>query len=396
MRQLILSSILLLLAMTTANAQSSSTKTVSLLTSTPSESEIYTAWGHTAIRIQDRAIGLDVVFNYGIFSFDDGFIYKFVKGETDYKLAIQSFGSSMNEIAEKNAYMYEQTLNLTEAEKEEIITALYVNASPENRYYRYNFFFDNCATRPKKLIEKVTGGITYPALGNKQTYREIIHEKLASMKWFAFGIDLCLGSQTDEVVADSNMTFLPGGLMRVYESSKKEGGEDLVSETKTIYTPISEEQEHDLPSEISPTAACWIFFLLVIAHTAFYTYKRKNDLWFDIILFAIAGAIGSILSFLAFVSEHPCTNPNYNLLWLNPLQLAFAILVPFKALRSKLKYYHALNLALLAIAILGWPLLPQKYNPAFFPLMLTMAIRSVNYITPLREMTSRCSKTKKI
>jgi len=396
MRQLILSIILAFCTAFSSFAQNTDQKTVSLITSTPSDLAVFTVWGHTAIRIQDPSIGLDVMFNYGIFSFHKGFYYKFVKGETDYKLAIQSIPGTMEEVAEKNSYMYEQVLNLTKEEKEEIIQALYINVRPENRYYRYNFFYDNCATRPRELIEKVTGGLTYATIGNKMTYREIIHERLANMKWFALGIDLCLGSPTDNVVPDSDMTFLPVELMSVFESAKKTNGESIVKETKTLFTPIQKTEEKDLGSRVSPILACWIFLALIVAHTLFYNYKKKNDLWFDITLWAIAGLIGSVLFFLAFFSVHPSTNPNFNLLWLNPLQLLFAILAPFKALKEKLRYYQMANLSLILIAIIGWPILPQQFNPAVFPLMIALAIRALNYIMPFGELVKKYSKTKKL
>ncbi len=366
-------------------------KIISLLTTDPTTDEIYTAWGHTAIRVRIPAEGTDIVFNYGIFSFSNGFLYKFVKGETDYRLAICHFEDALEEAKdEKNVFMYEQVLNLTQAEKDTLFKALLENYKPENRYYRYNFFFDNCATRPLWQIEKaINGNILYPVFNNTSTFRNIIYMKLADSPWFVFGIDLCLGSETDRKVTDRELLFLPEELMRSYAESSIESGDTirpLVSQLNILNTPdTSVEKAKGLTSIFTPLTVCWLFFFLIVAHTIFYNWKKKKDLWIDVVLFFIYGVLGCLIFFLAFVSEHPCTNPNYNLLWTNPLQLIFAVLVLFPKLRKPLVYYQAVNILLLLSAVTGWYFIPQHYNYAFLPLILSLIIRSANYIYHYRK-----------
>ena len=369
----------------------SSGKTISLLTTAPTTKEIYTSWGHTAIRVKIPAENTDITFNYGIFSFGDGFLYKFVKGETDYRLAVCHFEDALEEARDdKNVFMYEQVLNLTETEKDALFAALLENAKPENRYYRYSFFFDNCATRPLWQVEKaIDGNILYPVLSNTYTFREIIYDKLADIPWFAFGIDLCLGSETDRKVTDRELMFLPEELMRSYAGSSIESGDSvrpLVSQTIILNLPdTSITAEKGLTSMFTPLVMCWLFFFLTVAHTIFYNYKRRNDIWMDVILFFIYGLLGCLAFFLAFISEHACTNPNYNLLWINPLQLVFAILVLFRKLRKTLVFYQVINALLLSSSIIGWYFIPQHYNSAFFPLILILLFRSVNYIFHYRK-----------
>jgi len=359
---------------------------ISLLTSSPTESEIYTAWGHTAIRVKIPAENTDVVFNYGIFSFGDDFLYKFVKGETDYRLAVCHFESALEDARdEKNVFMYEQVLNLTETEKDALIAALWENYKPENRYYRYNFFFDNCATRPLWQIEKaVDGEIRYPVFNNTYTFRDLIYQKLENSPWFAFGIDLCLGSETDRVVTDRELLFLPEDLMRSFAESTIQVGDSirpLISETHILNLPKKTFTfDGFITDAFTPLVVCWILFFLIVAHTIFYNYKKKNDLWLDVMLFFVYGLLGCLIFFLAFFSEHPSTNPNYNLLWINPLQFIFAILVLFRKLRKALAYYQIVNMLLLLIAVFGWYFIPQHYNSAFFPLILILMIRSANYV----------------
>jgi hypothetical protein len=359
---------------------------ISLLTTESTTQEVYTAFGHTAIRVQVPDKNIDMAFNYGIFSFSDGFIYKFVKGETDYRLGVTSYENALKEAKdEKNVFMYEQVLNLTGEEKEKLFTSLLENAQPENKYYRYNFFFDNCATRPMLQIEKaIDGTIHYPILNNTYTFRDLIYQKLADSPWYVFGIDLCLGSETDRIITDRELLFLPEELMRSYSESTivtAEENRPLVSEFSIVnYPDESVKNQSETSTLFTPVYICWFFFFLIVIHTIFYNYNRKKDLWMDIILFSSYGLLGCLIFFLTFISEHPCTNPNYNLLWTNPLQLIFAILVLFKKLRKPLIFYQLLNIILVATAIIGWYFIPQHYNNAFLPLMLAILLRSGNYI----------------
>lgn len=366
-----------------------SEKTISILTSTPTTEQIYTAWGHTAIRVKIEN-GTDIVFNYGIFSFNNNFLYKFVKGETDYRLAISSFEDALEEARdEKNVFLFEQVLSLTDEEKDRIIAALFENHLPENRYYRYNFFFDNCSTRPAELIEKnINGTISYPEFNNTHTFRDLIYKKLSDSPWFAFGIDLCLGSETDRLVTGKELLFLPEELMKSYGRSIVEAGQNtrpLVSQTIILNYPKPGKDKKEASSLLSPLVIFWIFFLLIVAHTIFYNYHKKKDLWLDIALFFLYGLVGCIIFFVSFISEHPCTNPNYNLLWVNPLQFIFAILVLFPKIRKPLIFYHFINIALLLFALIGWNFIPQHYNSAFMPLILVLIIRSANYIYHYRK-----------
>lgn len=375
-----------LLSFLNISAQEQNRKIISLLTCEPSNNQIYTAWGHSALRVCDPENGIDMVFNYGIFSFDEigTFIYRFVKGETDYMLGVSTFQHSKRDAVRKNAHLYEQVLNLNDEETEKICDALFENAKPENCYYRYNFFYDNCATRPRVVIEKsVDGEITYPQTDNRRTYRDIIHEMLKEMKWYTLGIDMCMGSPTDNVVEGKDIQFLPIEMMKCFEEAAKPNGEKLVKETNLIYTPIAQETEADFASKINPAFACWMLLVLIIVHTLFYTYINKNDKWFDGLFFGIAGLIGFALSLLSFFSEHPCTFPNFNLLWINPLQLIFAISLISKRGENVKNKFHQLNLGLIGITIItGWTILPQELNINCLPLMLSLATRSLHWLKP--------------
>ena len=125
---------------------------VSIITCSPGN-EMYSVYGHSAIRVNDPRLNYDVAFNYGIFDFSSpNFLYRFCAGQTDYLLGAYRFDTFLNEYQQDKRSVFEQELNLTAKEKQAVVDFLVWNAQPENRVYRYNFFFDNCATRVRDVI----------------------------------------------------------------------------------------------------------------------------------------------------------------------------------------------------------------------------------------------------
>src|ERR1035437_8937440 len=150
---------------------------ISLITCSPGE-EVYSKFGHTAIRVKDKTKNVDVVFNYGIFSFEtEHFYYKFIKGETDYQLGIYETNFFLPEYAERNSMVWEQVLNLSGAEKKNLVAILLANYEPQNRIYRYNFVFDNCSDRPRnKIASAVNGYIRYHQTNEPSSFRRWVGE----------------------------------------------------------------------------------------------------------------------------------------------------------------------------------------------------------------------------
>ncbi len=184
---------------------------ISLMTSAPYDEEVFTVYGHAALRIHDPKQNIDYIFNYGIFDFSKpNFIYRFAKGETDYKLGVADFQDYVIEYQMRGSDITEQVLNLTQEEKEHIWDALLINYRPENRVYRYNFFFDNCATRPAAILEKeINGNVDYQYPFQSQTFRDLINYCTRNHPWLTFGCDLALGSPTDRKATQHEMLFLP-------------------------------------------------------------------------------------------------------------------------------------------------------------------------------------------
>ncbi len=362
-------------------AQLSKDAEISLLTVSPSEDEVYTVYGHTALRVKDPSQKLDAVFNYGIFDFSKpNFIYRFAKGETDYKLAAQYTRDFMIEYEMRGSEVTEQILNLDSAGKARIWEALLINNRPENRVYRYNFFFDNCATRPAAIIEKQSGGkINYHAPFEQQTFRDLINYSTRNKPWLTFGCDLALGSPTDRIATIHEMMFLPLYLKEAFGAATITGTDgsqkELVSSTDTLISGLTDEARPEA-GFFTPLVCCWGFFLLVLAITYIEWHWKTYFRIVDFFLFFIAGVAGVVLFFLCFVSTHPCIRPNWNIIWLQPFDLIAVILFAVKKLRKAAYYYHFINFAALTLMLAGWYFIPQHLNTAFIPLVMSLWLRS--------------------
>ena len=173
-----------------------------------------------------------MVFNYGIFDFNtDHFYWKFVRGETYYQLGIESADAFFFGYAYNRRPVYEQVLNLTLPQRQSLFEALVVNYEPQNRYYLYNFVFDNCATRPYQLIKQVLGdSITSTYTGAEgQTYRDFLRRYTRPASWANFGINLLFGRRADQPMHGEQRLFLPEELMFFMAAGRFLGWTPLVS-----------------------------------------------------------------------------------------------------------------------------------------------------------------------
>lgn len=362
--------------------------TVYLLTTYPSDREVYTVWGHTALLVTTDSTS--VVYNYGVFEFSDDFIYKFVSGQTDYCLDTDSPQTVANELVWKNSYAYLHELDLTVAEAERVHAALLLNAKPENKVYRYKFFSDNCATRPRELLERCIGEVKYMPIGNTESYRDKVHVLCASMPWLRVGIDLCLGSGADEVIPDSMVTFLPVELMKQVESA-------TVSDSSGATRPLVKsklEMWHPQPKKfvagdfpISPVKMGVLLLIFALLSLVFawrnicVAYVRA----FGAFLFFAFGLTGMLIFFLTFFSTHECTFPNFNLMWTNPLHLVVAGVLAVGARNRFAKAVLSVDLLLCVGYMLLIAMLPQSTCVEFILCSLSLIISCLSYLVVYKK-----------
>ena len=376
--------IFMLLTTTHVNAQTDSillrsmdSVEIGLLTCGPGE-EVYTLYGHTAIRYHDKGRNQDLAINYGMFSFKQKFfILRFVFGLTDYEMGIVPFQSFVNEYHAAGRWIIEQILNLTREEKWAITQAIDENYRPENRAYRYNYFYDNCTTRARNMItDHIQGNVVYAV--NTQmpvTYRSMIHQWTASHPWASFGNDLLLGVKADTQTDYNARQFLPDSLMQDFANAividTHGHRRALVDSTfHILYEPDHDGITHSsLPMPIT----CALIFLLIVLIVCAIERGTKRVWWpFDVLLMTLDGLAGLIL-FLMIFSKHPTVSLNFQILALCPLSIFFAY-PTIKKLRSKQinPYLIFRSVLLLLFFVLGYW---QNYAESIYIVALSLLIR---------------------
>jgi len=357
---------------------------ISLLTCAPGD-EIYSYFGHSAVRVNDPQSGIDFVFNYGIFSFDTpNFIWRFTKGETDYMLAGDRMASFMEEYLQDQRSVYEQVLNISQTEKQSLFDALVENAKKEKRVYRYRHFSDNCSTRVRDQFEKcVNHQLQYDTLQDtKLTYRNLVDQCVPGNSWNGFGIKLALGIPADKVTTYSQKMFLPDYLMNSMANAKvvKDGvGVPFALPRTTVFDAKPIKSSFSLTS---PAVVVNLFFLIV-ALFSFIEYRRKKRLiWLDFLAFFSVGFAGILLSFLCFISVSEATGWNLNLVWALPTHFIFAFVWLFPSLRPKLDWYLKFTAGIALLFLVTMIFLPQTFHWLIIPLCLTVLLRSASSLLP--------------
>lgn len=362
--------------------QLSERATVSLYTAGPG-TLIYELFGHSAIGVKDPVLGIDKVYNYGTFSFNEpGFVLKFARGKLKYMLSTETPQSFIRPYEAWGRWVKQQELDLTLSEKQEIFQFLETNAKPENKYYLYDFFFDNCASRLRDVLEDVLGDklqfdYSYVERMGHPTYRELLDPYLTAFPWTHFGIDMGLGSVTDKEAPGRDYMFLPDFLFEAFANAKvvRNGvSKPLVKNTYPLLEQVAPPLENP-PFYIHPIFICWMIFLLILGLTFLELRMGKNFFWLDFILMFVFGLAGLVVLLLWVATDHDATKVNLNAFWLMPLHLIVAFFLLKKTKKKWLEKYFILTGAVDLILLVGYIFLPQQYHPAFFPLLILMLIR---------------------
>lgn len=354
---------------------------ISLITCDPGE-EIYAKFGHTAIRVRGTE-GLDVVFNYGLFDFrTKNFYWKFLRGHTDYMLGVSRTEDFLYEYYVRNSTVYEQVLNLNMEEKQKLIHLLNVNYEPKNRTYRYNFVYDNCATRPQDIIqEALSGVIVDDVVVSDETFREIISKYLSKDAWADFGINLIFGVDADQQAGEQGHTFIPDNLKNYFQRAKIRSYDDseerkLVSKTEVL-VQATPHQGKGTSWLVQPFTIASLWFLAGLMLTFFKESKSKIYRIFDTILYFSTGIAGLLIMAFSFFSVHPLVPNNINILWLNPLSVLIAFLLWHNGARKFLFFYNIFYLLLIIIYIIVSVFFVHSIVPATVPLLALLLLRTL-------------------
>ena len=350
---------------------------ISLLTCSPHE-EIYSLYGHTALRYHDLRTDEDIVLNWGLFNFHaPHFVARFVFGLTDYEVGPAPLNHFCGYYAKWGSSVTEQVLNLTAEEKRDIMDALNENLKPENRIYRYNFFYDNCATRPRDIIERnLHGKLQYaPRPDYQPTFRDMIRLQTRNHSWATFGNDILLGVKADMKTTRQEQEFLPANLQYDFDHAvilDADGStRPLVSQREELVSPGVQYVQSDFP--LSPTE-CFVLLLLLSILILFLEWKRgKTYRYWDTLLMLLTGLSGCVL-FVMLFSQHPCTSTTLQLFLLKPMPLFF---LPSVWRRRKTRWW-ILSFCLIVLFFIGgiW----QSYAEGMYILALSLLTRICSHL----------------
>lgn len=284
---------------------------ISLLTCSPCK-PLYSHYGHTALRVLDTESGYDIVYNYGLFSFEeDHFYWKFVKGETYYQLGCEPAYFAFKDYAEEGREVYEQWLNLTDEQARKVADMLEENYRPENRTYLYNFVFDNCATRPYRLLVKALGdslSSTYTGWQGKP-YRPFISHYTGRGSWADFGINMVFGARANQPMNVEQTLFLPEELMNYLQQARFADGTPVVKAGhvgKFVIQPV--------PWYKTWYAGAAVFAILMVVLSWWDRRRGRLSYGVDIALGVVYVLLIGLVVFLTFFSIHPLVGFNIRLL----------------------------------------------------------------------------------
>lgn len=362
------------------NIQLSPQAEISVITCGPGYNELYATFGHSAFRVHDISNRIDKVYNYGTFNFDTpNFYLKFVQGKLLYDLSVYPFGAFLQGYHREKRWVKGQVLDLEPNEVQKIYDFLENNAKPENRSYKYDFFYDNCSTKLYDVLETNLGDkIKFDNNfdEHKYTHRDLIYQYTTYLPWSSFGIDLALGSVIDRKATAKEYMFLPDYVFTAFAKIKiEENGQvkPIVKRTEEIL--LNQEDQIQNQSIFTPFLVFSILTLIVILLTIKDFKNNKRNKTLDFILFFITGIVGIIVLLLWFATDHAATANNFNILWAFAPNLVFAFIINKN--RAISYYYIITLLALLDIMVLLWIFKFQVFATGLIPFLLALYVRYI-------------------
>lgn len=371
-----------------AQIQLSERAEIAVVTVGPYQGEVWSAFGHSGIRIYDPSLRMDWIYDYGVFDFEqENFFLNFAKGLLKYRIGVREYPRFLKIQKYLNRSVKEQYLNLTKEEKQELFDFLQNNARPENAEYLYNYVYDNCATKIKDVLEevhpdKITFDLSYKE--DEKTIRDLMDDYLDLQPWGEFAINLGLGTQIDNEATAEEYMFLPDYVFVAFEKAvidRDSVNAPLVSKMVNAFVPKKEDTKNGF---FTPLNTFIILFFVVgfVTNRNFKTGKRTK--WIDVLLFSVVGFAGCWVAFLWFGTEH-LSKWNLNILWAIPFHLPIAFLISKVRFKRFVRSYFKVVAIGYCLLLVVWPLLPQPLGMSLVPLVLAMILRAFYISYDLRK-----------
>jgi len=357
-------------------SQQTGDTSVYLITCGPG-TETYSIYGHSALRIVISEKKSDNVYNWGLFDFNTpNFTWKFAKGRLDYLLGVESMQNFLQVYLFEKRFVYSQRINLTAGETEQLLTLINENLKPENIKYRYDFFYDDCSTRIRDIIEKSIGGkLLYPPAvkGKLPTFRDMVGKYQDPYPWLTLGIDLIMGSPGDKKASYRDRMFLPIDLQNeLSEAVINRDGKmiPLLQNPDVILDYATPEIKKNIL--LMPAFVFTFLLIIVMILSAFIESKKYINL-FDTIILSVFSVLAILMILFNFFTDHQQMRWNLNIIWLNPfILICFVTLLLNRKGEIWFRFLFYISVAFLVLHLF----LPQSFNIAFLPLTIILIIRS--------------------
>ncbi|MGI8950492.1 MAG: DUF4105 domain-containing protein [Chitinophagaceae bacterium] len=354
---------------------------ISVLTCAPGE-ELYATFGHSAIRIIDSTKGSDLIYNWGTFNFDDPDFYtKFIRGKLLYYLAVDTFNNFMYEYEQDQRSVLEQVLQLNCEEKINIYNAIQNNLQGNNRFYHYDFLYDNCTTRIRDILFK-----NIPHLSIEKniipagvTSRDLIHVYVdkGGEPWTKLGMDILLGEKVDKPITNYAAMFVPDYLMLGIDKAETADKHTIVLQKRLV---LQTNPPNNSTGKYVPLIVLSCICILLFAACNLQYNQRKNvSRIIDSFLLYVTGLLGVLILFMWFATDHTVCKNNYNIIWALPTNFIAAFFIWKRPIWIRRYFYIVFFIYALFIATWFW--LPQKFNISIFPVLLLLLFRFAKLAT---------------
>ena len=371
--------LLLLLAINfrMAVSQESPLVEVYLLTCGPG-TETYSVYGHSALRIVIPEKNSDLVYNWGVFDFNTpNFAWKFAKGRLNYSLGISTYDNFLRDYFLEKRWVASQKLNLEPNEIERLFGLIAENLKPENITYRYDFFYDDCSTRIRDLIEKSVGdNLLWPPeeeTRNMPTFRQLTGKYEEVFPWTKVGIDLLMGSPGDKKASFRDRMFLPVEMKDgLSELQIRREGKTIPLLANPVLVLDSDQPASGKNLFTTPFFVFCVVLIIMIMLTGFFREKKSNSI-IDITVFSIFSILAMMMIFFNFFTDHQQMKWNLNIIWLNPFIILCLVSL---VLKKEWQIWFRVVFFMAAGFLVSLMVLPQSINNAFVPLIGILILRS--------------------
>jgi len=357
-------------------SQSSNDTLAYLITCGPG-TETYSIYGHSALRIVIPGERIDSVYNWGVFDFaTKNFAWKFAKGRLDYMVIAESPRGFMGEYFYEKRYVYSQQFNLNSNELRILINLVHKNLQPENAKYRYDFFYDDCSTRIRDLIEKAVGDILkYPPAetGKIPSFRDMVGKYQNPYPWLKFGVDLIMGSTADKKAVFRDRMFLPIDLKEELSKTFVNRSGKMIPLLQNPVVLLDFKAPDTTPYFLLAPSFIFTIVITIVLILSALIKNRKIIRIIDIIIYSVFSVLSVLMIFFNFFTDHQQMKWNLNILWLNPFIIACLmtlILNKTGMVWFKIVFYISAGFLVLQYV------LPQDFNIAFSLLTIILLIRS--------------------